>query len=86
MVKQRRKEKNCLTNEERSCRRKTRQYLQQVVPRQKIKRSSKNERVSRRFVKFAENRMKNFRLEAETIKDGVQLSEKREDSRDSRMM
>ena len=27
-----------------------------------------------------------FRLEAKTIKDGVQLSEKREDSRDSRMM
>ena len=30
--------------------------------------------------------MKNFRLVAKTIKDGVRLSEKREDSRDSRMM
>ena len=29
--------------------------------------------------------MKNFRLVAETIKDGVQISEKREDSWDSRM-
>ena len=29
--------------------------------------------------------MKNFRLVAETIKDGVQISEKREDSRDLRM-
>ena len=53
--KQRRKEKNCLTNEERSYRRKIRQYLQQV--------DRENERVFRRFAKFAETKKKNGRLE-----------------------
>ena len=50
-----RKEKNCLTNEERSYRRKTRQYLQQV--------DRKNERVFRRFAKFAETKKKNGQFE-----------------------
>ena len=47
MAKQRRKEKNCLTNDIRSYRRKIRQYLQRVEP-------GKTERVYRRIAKFAE--------------------------------
>ena len=47
MAKQRQKEKNCLTNDIRSYRRKIWQYLQRVE-------QGKTERVYRRIAKFAE--------------------------------
>ena len=52
MAKWRQKEKNCLTNDVRSYRRKIRQYPQRVEP-------GKTERVYRRIAKFAENVHKN---------------------------
>ena len=47
MARQRRKEKNCLTNDVRSYRQKIQQYLQRVEP-------EKTERVYRRIAKLAE--------------------------------
>ena len=58
-----------------------------VVRRQIKKKFKKNDSMTS-FEKIREIRGyqdENFRFEVKTLKDGVRLSEKREDSRDSRM-
>ena len=59
-----------------------------MVVRRQIKKKFKTNDSMMSFEKIREIRGyqdENFRFEVKTLKDGVRLSEKREDSRDSRM-